>query len=166
MFRRYLGASLALALVLSIAPAARADSTPQTESEGLSKLQAMVNNLGYTTELSSDKQSFAIQWNGDYDYRVHFDISKDSTLAYAYVNIATYTPADMAKLNLSKLLEVNDIGDFYFSMESGTAGESLYANVVIPLSGLTPQILRSRLDNINDELNSSAQVWDTSLWKK
>jgi len=33
MFRRYLGASLALALLLSVAPAARADSTPQTESE-------------------------------------------------------------------------------------------------------------------------------------
>ena len=166
MLRRYLGASLALALLLSVAPAARADSTPQTESEGLSKLQAMVNNLGYTTDLASDKQSFAIQCNGDYNYRVHFDLSKDGTLAYAYVNIATYKPADMAKLDLSKLLEVNDIGDFYFSMESGTAGESLYANAVIPLSGLTPQMLRTTLDGLNDKLNSSSKVWDTSRWKK
>jgi hypothetical protein len=166
MFRRYLGTSLALVLLLSGAPAARADDTAQTEPAALSKLQAMVNNLGYNTDLAGDKQSFAIQWQGDYDYRLHFDLSKDGTLAYAYVNINTYKPADMAKLDLTKLLETSDIGDFYFSMESGADGESLYANAIIPLGGLTPEMLRTTLDTINDRLNSSAQVWDTSLWKK
>ncbi|HVP45606.1 MAG TPA: hypothetical protein VMT32_03450 [Bryobacteraceae bacterium] len=166
MFRRYLGTSLALALLLSGAPAARADNTAQTEPAALSNLQTMVNNLGYTTDLASDKQSFAIQWQGDYDYRLHFELSNDGTLIYAYVNINTYKPADMAKLDFTKLLEVSNLGDFYFSMESGTDGESLYANAIIPLGGLTPQILRARLDNINDRLNSSAAVWDTSQWKK
>jgi hypothetical protein len=167
MFRqRYVGVSLALALLLSGGFAAHADSAPQTEPEGLSKLQSLVNNLGYTTELASDKQAFAIQWHGDYDYRLHFDLSKDGTLVYAYVNINTYKPADLAKLNLTKLLETNDVGDFYFSMETSTDGEALYANAIIPVSGLTPQSLRSTLDSINDKLSSSSQVWDTSLWKK
>lgn len=164
--QRYIGVSLALALLLSGGLAAWADNAGPTESAALSKLQSMVDNLGYATALDSDKQAFAIQWHGDYDYRLHFDLSKDGTLAYAYVNIDTYKPADLAKLDVPKLLEASDVGDFYFSMESGTDGESLYANAIIPLAGLTPESLRSTLDSINDKLSSSSQIWDTSLWKK
>ncbi|MBB5372067.1 hypothetical protein [Acidocella aromatica] len=164
--QRYLGVSLALALLLSGGLAAWADNAGPTEPDGLSKLQTMVGNLGYTTSLDSDKQAFAIEWHGDYDYRLHFDLSKDGTLAYAYVNVNTYKPADLAKLNLTKLLETSDIGDFYFSMENSTDGESLYANAIIPLAGLTPQSLRAMLESINDKLSSSSQIWDTSLWKK
>lgn len=164
--RHYIGASLALALLLSGGLAAWADNAGPTEAPALSKLQSMVDNLGYTTELANDKQAFAIQWHGDYDYRLHFDLSKDGTLAYAYVNVNTYKPADLAKLNVAKLLEASDVGDFYFSMENSADGESLYANAIIPLQGLTPQSLRDTLESINDKLNSSSQIWDTSQWKK
>ena len=163
MLRRLLVTSLAFTMALT--PAARADS-PQSEPAALSKLQQMVDNLGYTTQLASDKQSFVIQWNGDYDYRVHFDLSQDGSLGYAYVDIDTYKSDDLAKLNLVKLLEASDVGDFYFSMENGADGETLYANAIIPLNSLTPQNLRGTLQGMNDKLSASAQTWDTSQWKK
>jgi hypothetical protein len=148
-----------------VAPAL-ADNAGQAEPPALSKLQAMVDNLGYPTELADDKQSFAIQRHGNYDYRMHFYLSQDGTLAYAYVNIDSYKPDQLTKLNTLKLLEASNVGDFYFSMENKTDGELLYANSIIPLAGLTPQSLRSLLDGLDDKLNRSAEVWDTSLWKK
>jgi hypothetical protein len=138
---------------------------PKPEPAVLSQLQDEVTNLGYTTTLADDKQSFSIAWTGSYSYKIHFDLAGDASLAYAYVDIEDLTPAQLAKLNFIKLLEENDIGNFYFSMESNSTGETLYANAVIPVTGFTPQMLRTTVQGISDKLNDTAPLWDTSLWK-
>ncbi len=155
--------TLFLGLILPLAPLcpALADSEPAA----LAKLQTMVANLGYTTTLASDNQSFSIDWTGNYNYKITFDIAQDGSMAYAYVPVITYTAAQMAKLQYVKLMEENDIGDFYFSMEDKSDGEALYANIMLPVTGLTPATLRTRVQGISDKLNDTANTWDTTTWK-
>ncbi|HTQ71862.1 MAG TPA: hypothetical protein VMH92_10270 [Acidocella sp.] len=164
MKQRVLG--LALAFSLALGGAAGAD-TSVTEDPVLAKLQQMVGNLGYTTTLASDNQSFGIQWQGNYNYTIRFDTSKDDSLAYAYVKLGNYGPDQLAKLDFAKLLEISDAGDFYFSMEKHADGksESLYANTLLALSGLTPEALRGLLQSMASKLDDSAAIWDPSLWK-
>jgi hypothetical protein len=154
---------LALTLAWFCANAAGAEAA-QPPPAALTKLEAMVANLGYTVSESPDKQSFGITWSGQYDYGVHFNVSKDQSLAYIYVQIVTLTPAQLAKLQYTKLLEANDGGDFYFSMESDENGaERLYANGMIPLAGLTLQDLRITLEGWISDLDGSAPLWSSYL---
>ena len=83
------------------------------------------------------------------------------------MKLGTYGPDQLAKLDFAKLLETSDTGDFYFSMEKRPDGksESLYANILVPLSGLTPETLRSLLQSMSNKLDNSASIWDSSLWK-
>ncbi|WP_298215512.1 type III secretion system chaperone [Acidocella sp.] len=164
MKRRFFG--LALALLLTWGGVAAADS-PAAESPALAKLQQMVENLGYSVTPSSDNQSFSIQWQAHYNYTLNFEVSKDSTLAYAYVKLGTLDEAHLAKLNYAGLLEASDTGDYYFSMEKRADGksESLFANTILPLSNLTPEQLRGLLQAMANKLDGSAALWDSSLWK-
>jgi hypothetical protein len=164
MRRRVLGLGLAFSLALGGMAAA---DTPAAEDPALAKLQQMVGNLGYSTTLASDNQSFGIQWQSTYNYTLNFEISKDGTLAYAYAKLGTFGPDQLAKLDFAKLLEASDVGDFYFSMEKRPDGksESLYGNTLITLGGLTPAGLRGLLQSMATKLDNSASVWDTSLWK-
>ncbi len=164
MKRHTLG--LALAVSLALGGLAAAD-TPAAEDPVLAKLQQMIGNLGYSTMLATDNQSFGFQWQANYNYTMSFEISKDSTLAYAYVKLGTYDPDQLAKLNYTRLLETSDTGDFYFSMEKRADGksESLYGNTLVPVSGLTPEVLRGLLQAMADKLDNSAAIWDPSLWK-
>jgi hypothetical protein len=159
------GICLAAAVLLGARPAL-ADA-PKPEPAALTQLQNEVSNLGYTTTLADDKQSFSIPWSGsgNYSFKIHFDLSGDASLGYLYIDIEDLTPAQLAKLNYIKLLEKNDVGNFYFSMENISTGETLYANAVIPVTGFTPQTLRTTLQGVSDKLNDTAQYWDTSLWK-
>ncbi len=157
---------LALAFSLALGGMAAAD-TSATEDPVLAKLQQMVGNLGYSTTLTSDNEFFGIQWQGNYNYTISFETSKDGTLAYAYVKLGNYGPDQLAKLDFAKLLETSDAGDFYFSMEKHADGksESLYANTLVPLSGLTPGTLRGLLQSMTNKLDNSAAIWDPGLWK-
>ena len=140
------GLILAFVFFLALSAASKAADTPPAKPAALASLETMVGNLGYTTTDTADKRSFSITWTGRYNYIIHFDLSKDGTLAYAYVHLTTFTPAQLAKLKFVKLLRANDVSDFYFSMESFDSGEILYVNAIIPMAGLTPQNLRSTLD--------------------
>ncbi len=165
MTRFIKGFRLACVLLLGLAATAYAD-TPQAMPPALVSLETMVSNLGYTVTESTDKQSFSIPWSSDnYNYKIHFDLSEDRTLAYAYVDIDTYTQAQLTKMKFVKILEASDSGDFYFSMESNSSGATLYANAIIPMKGLTPQDLRSTLEGWAGKLDASRGLWDTSLWK-
>ncbi|WP_284945116.1 hypothetical protein [Acidisoma cladoniae] len=145
-----------------------AAGTLSPENPDQAKLQQMVTNLGYDTTLSPSGKSiqFKLQ-QGNYVYPTGLQINPSHTLAYAYADLITYDSAQLAKLNLTKLLEENNSADFYFSMEKKPdgKGEELYANAVIPMSGISPQILRNLFQNMTDSLAESAQVWDSSLWK-
>ena len=162
--RYILALSLATALGGAAAVTARADS-PATEPAPLALLQTDATNLGYSPVLANDKQSFSIAWTGDYNYKLHFQLSRDASIAYVYVNIGDFTPEQLGKLDFIKLLQENDLGNFFFSMEKSGTGQTLYANAIIPISGLTQQQLRTILQGVSDKLSDTAAVWDTSQWK-
>jgi hypothetical protein len=164
--KRYVFCSL-FAATLAVGGNAYA-ATPAPESPALVKLQQMVDNLGYDTTLSPDGTEFKFPWQGNnYSYTIHFSLLPNQTLAYAYVDLLTYNQTQLTKLNYVKLLELNDTGDFYFSMEKGQDGKSeeLYANSFAPVNGLTPEGLRVLLQRISDQIDNSGNVWDSSLWK-
>ncbi|MBU6419949.1 MAG: hypothetical protein KGQ79_09515 [Proteobacteria bacterium] len=158
---------LGLGVAASIAMGGLAVAAPGKEDPALAKLQQMVGNLGYITTLAADNQSFGFQWLADYTYTIDFELSKDDTLAYAYVRLGTFGPDKLDKLNYAKLLQYSDTGDMYFSMEAqpGGKGEVLYGNTLVPMKGLTPEILRGLLQSMANKLDNSAQTWDYSLWK-
>ena len=166
-FSRVASLSLVTMLVAAGPRPALADGTAKPEPAGLVQLQTAVTNLGYTATLANDKQSFSIAWNGgDYNFKIHFNLARDGSLCYAYIDLGDFTAGQLAKLNATKLLEENDIGNFYFSMEKGSNGaETLYGNAIIPLSGITQPQLRGILQGVSDKLNDTSQTWDTSLWK-
>lgn|ERR1700722_18399679 len=158
------GFRLALVLFLAFAVAAKADNPP-AKPAALASLESMVGNLGYKTTDAADNQAFSITWDGKYNYIVHFDLSHDGTLGYAYIDLTTFKPEQVAKLQFVKLLEASDVSDFYFSMENNTDGETLYANAILPLDGLTPESLRSTLDSWINKVDSSDALWNPDLWK-
>lgn len=167
-----LGTIFRLALISSLAlgAAAKADTpaaTPAAASAGLTALETMVQNLGYTTTEASDKQSFFFVWTSQaqYDYKIHLSLSHDGTMAFAYVGLGNLTAAQLTKLQYAKLLEADDSGDFYFSMEPNGTGEWLYGNAILAAKGLKPQSLRSTLQDMASDLDSADNLWDTSTWK-
>jgi hypothetical protein len=156
--------SLALVSFLALGSVAKADS-PAAEPQALASLATMVQNLGYTTTLSADKQAFAITWTGQYNYIIHFDLSNDGTLVYLYTDLETYTPAQLASLQYVKLLEASNTSDFFFSTENFPSGEDIYANAILPAAGLTPQYLRSTLSDWAGKIDASDALWDPTMWK-
>ena len=164
MVRSGTGFHLALAFVLALASAAKAD-TPPTAPPKLAALETMIQNLGYTTKESQSKQSFSTVWSGKYNYTMHFSLSQDGTLGYTYVDLATFTPDQQAKMKFVNMLEADDVGDFYFSMEHNNDGETAYANAIIPIDGLTPQSLRATLSGFSDKIDQSDNLWNSDLWK-
>jgi hypothetical protein len=143
------------------APAITASAKPAA----LAALEAMVTNLGYTTTDAGDEQSFSITWVGKYNYVIQFDVSTDNTLGYAFVQMGTYTPQQLANLKYLKLLEQDDAGDYFYSAESNSDGsERVYANTILPLSGLTPTLLRGLLTGMTNKMDQSDKVWNASLW--
>lgn len=153
---------------ISIAGGTRAQAAA-TEDPALANLQKMVNNLGYTTALSSTGRSFHFKWQGDnYSFVVNIQFDPQKKMAYAYVNIDDYDQKELAKFNYVKLLEANNVADFYFSMMPDPGGKSdeLLGNAIIPLDGLTPEDLRLRLTTLIYYLDTSGNLWDKELWAK
>jgi len=138
--------------------------TASTKPAALAGLEAMVSDLGYPTTDAGDNQSFSITWVGKYNYVIQFDVSSDSTLGYAFVQMGTYTPQQLTGLQYIKLLEQDDAGDYFYSAESNSDGsESLYANAILPLTGLTPSLLRGLLTGMANKMDSADKVWNTNL---
>jgi hypothetical protein len=139
--------------------------TTTAKPAALAGLEAMVTNLGYATTDAADNQSFSITWVGKYNYVIQFDVSTDNTLGYAFVQMATYTPQQLASLNYVKLLEQDDAGDFFYSAEHNSDGsERLYANAILPLSGLSPTLLRGLLTGMANKMDAADKVWNAGLW--
>jgi hypothetical protein len=164
--RRYIFFVLS-AVFLFVGGIAAADTAPPANPD-LAKLQKMVDNLGYTATLSHDGKFITVQWpSSNYTNPISLQINQTHTLVYAYVDLLSYTQAQLAKLDSNKLLEASDSGDFFFSMEKNQDGktEELYANTVIPWTDLTPELLRHLLQNMADSIDGNGDVWDSSRWK-
>ncbi len=148
---------------LALAPAARADQ-PQTETKSLATLETMVGNLGYTTTDATDKSHFWIEWQGKYNYRIDFQVSNDGEMVYLYTYIDTWTPDQLAKVPYMKMLEFQNIGNVYFSMQNTGKGEDFYVNEAFSMPGLTPASLRGQLEYFVKQIDGSDNLWNTKLW--
>ena len=147
--------------------AARADdNAPQPEPDALVKLQAMVTNLGYTTTLSADKQHFYFdRQSTKYNYRIDLALSTDGELIYVYNYIDTFSAAQLAKVPFTAIMEYQNSGNFFFSMDKTGSGEDFYANKVFGSANLTPPALRLKLDGFVSSLDETDALWNTKLWK-
>ncbi len=163
---RLAAAFAAAALLAGFAqvPAAKAD-LPQDEAKDLAKLETMVTNLGYTTTDATDKSHFWIDWQGKYNYRIDFQVSNDGSMIYLYSYIDTWTPDQLAKVPYMKMLEFQNSGNVYFSMQNTSKGEDFYSNQAFSMAALTPAELRSQLDYFVKQTDSSDNLWNTKLWK-
>jgi hypothetical protein len=131
----------------------------------LGQVEALLTGLGYPVTEAADGQSFSINWTGKYDYVLQFSLSGDGALCYAYVLLATYTPGQMARLPMLRLLEQDDNGDFFYSAEpAGDGGEQLYGNAVIPLTGLTAGLLHGLLASMTAKMDAGDAAWNALLW--
>ncbi len=164
MTTRILASLFALSLALS--PVARANTTPQPEPAALVKLQTMVTNLGYTTTLSDDKQHFYFDWpSSKYTYRIDLAVSTNGNLAYVYNYIDTFNPSELAKVPYVKIMEYQNSGNVFFSMDNTAQGEDFYANEAFDIAGITPASLRTHLEDLVSALDETDTLWNTKLWK-
>jgi hypothetical protein len=160
---RILAFGLLAALTAAAATPARAQSAPKPTA--LAALESIAANLGPTTDAASN-QSFSIPWPGKYNVTIEFDTATDGSVGYAFVLLASYKPAELARLPYAKLLEQDDKGDYFYSAEPDpNGGERLYANAVIPLAGLTPPLLRGLLTGMAAKITAADSDWNTALWK-
>jgi hypothetical protein len=162
MFRTLL---LAASLTLATAITAPADS-PAAPGAELSKLQQIVTNLGYTTSWSADKQHFYFDYpSSNYTYRIDMAISTNGDLIYAYNYIDTFDDKQVAKIPYVKMLEFQNSGNVFFSLDNTGKGEDLYANEIFGTAGVTPVIVRTQLQGLVNALDSTDTLWNTKLWK-
>jgi hypothetical protein len=151
------------ALLLTLcAGGARADTTMDP---ALAKIEAMVQNLGYTVSEGSDKTYFEITLQGKFTYTVDFQVSGDDGTLSVYVGPTRLTKAQMAQVPLLKMLEYNDIGDTFFSLHDYSDHETIYLNMILGVNGLTPVLLRQRLQIFSDHLDDTQALWDPTQWK-
>jgi hypothetical protein len=155
-----------LAVALMAIQPAHAQSAPAAEPAALSNLQTMVNNLGYTTTLSPDKQHFYFQWQSPkYTYQIDLVLSTDGDLVYLYNYIDTFDPSEVARMPDTKMMEYQNTHDFFFSFGNESKGEDLYANSIFGTEGITPALLRTRITNFANSLDNTDTLWNTKLWK-
>jgi hypothetical protein len=148
-------------------PAARAD-TAAAMDPALAKLQTMVTNLGYATTAAADNSHFRIEYQGPNsdDYTVDFMMSSDDTLIYTYTYLETYEAGQMNKVPFQKLLEFQNNGNVYFSLQKNAQGtEDFYANSVFGAPGIAPPDLRDELDYLIKRMDQSSDLWDPKQWK-
>jgi hypothetical protein len=155
----------AAAFALATSMAVRADS-PVTPGAELAKLQQIVTNLGYTTTWSPDKQHFYFDYpSSNYTYRIDMAISTNGDLIYAYNYIDTFDAGQVAKMPYVKMLEFQNTGNVFFSLDNTGKGEDLYANEIFGTAGVSPVIVRTQLQGLVNALDSTDALWNTKLWK-
>ncbi len=156
----------ALIFLAASTPAAMADGPTPAQAKALDTLNTLVTNMGYTTTYSPNKAHFYFDLQGKYDYRIDMTISPNEELVYVYYYIDTFNAEQMAKVPYQKMMEFQNSGSVFFSMDGSSGkGEDLYANEFFGYPGLTSVILRGELDNFTQSLDSTDNLWNTKLWK-
>jgi hypothetical protein len=167
MSKKTLFATLGLLAGLALAaPAAKADGLTPAQVNGLAALDKMVTNMGYTVTYATDKSHIYFDIQGNYDYRIDLALSPNGQLVYLYNYIDTFDAGQMAKVPYQKMMEYQNSGNVFFSMDGSSGkGEDLYANEVFGYPGITPVSLRSQLDTFTQSLDQTDKWWNTKLWK-
>jgi len=153
------------AFCLFLAAMAPAKAAPLTDDG----LKGMLENLGYTVTVSGDKapHRYKIDESGnDLNYTVTLELSADKgTVLWIYAGlyeIPADKPAPSAAL-LALLAKNDDIGPMFFSYNTGN--KLLYLNAPTSNVDLTPQILRQKIRNFVQKMDSTYSLWDVKSWK-
>ena len=153
------------AFCLFLAAMAPAKAAPLTDDG----LKGMLENLGYTVTVSGDKapHRYKIDESGtDLNYTVTLELSSDKgTVLWIYAGlyeIPADKPAPSAAL-LALLAKNDDIGPMFFSYNTGN--KLLYLNAPTANSDITPAILRQKIRNFVQKMDSTYSLWDVKSWK-
>ena len=162
--RTWLGIVLT-AFCLFLAGMAPAKAAPLTDDG----LKAMLENLGYQVTVSGDKapHRYKIGESGnDLDYTVTLELSGDpSTVLWIYAGlyeVPSDKPVPSAAL-LALLAKNDDIGPMFFSY--ATSNKLLYLNAPTANVDITAVILRQKIRNFVQKMDSTYSLWNVKDWK-
>ena len=163
--RTWLGIVLA-AFCLFLAGMTPAKAAPLTDDS----LKAMLENLGYQVTVSGDKapHGYKIGESGnDLDYTVTLELSTGdpSTVLWIYAGlyeVPSDKPVPSAAL-LALLAKNDDIGPMFFSY--ATSNKLLYLNAPTANADITPVILRQKIRNFVQKMDSTYSLWNVKDWK-
>lgn len=164
--RTWLG--IVAALFLFTAGAVPATAAPLTEDT----LKAILENLGYNVTVTGDKvpHHFKIEESApvnDLTFTITFDLSTDkgSTVLWIYAGlyeIPAGKPAPSSAL-LALLAKNDEIGPMFFSYAE--SNKFLYLNAPTANNDITPVVLRQKIRNFIDKMDSTYNLWDVKSWK-
>ena len=159
---------IVVAMCLFLVGAAEAKAAPLTDDT----LKAMLENLGYTVTVTSDKppRHFRIDETApvnDLDFTITFNLStaKDPTVLWIYAGlyeIPADKPAPSSAL-LALLAKNDEIGPTFFSYS--TDNKLLYLNAPTANVDITPAVLRLKIKNFITKLDSTYSLWNVPKWK-
>ena len=162
--RTWLGIVLT-AFCLFLAGMAPAKAAPLTDDG----LKAMLENLGYQVTVSGDKapHRYKIGESGsNLDYTVTLELSSDpGTVLWIYAGlyeVPSDKPVPSAAL-LALLAKNDDIGPMFFSY--ATSNKLLYLNAPTANVDITAVILRQKIRNFVQKMDSTYSLWNVKDWK-
>lgn len=133
----------------------------------LKPYRKILESMGYETHLSPTGGHFYIDIHGNYDYTIDFAQSEDKTYLWVYTLVYEYTAAQLAQLDMQKLLEENDSIPEFFSLhpEDGDKTE-LFMQIALPATSVNAKSIRQVIDSIDRNLDADDATWNPDLWKK
>lgn len=149
------------------APSAQAAPADNVMPPELTAIKTTLNNIGYTTTDADDKLGVIIKISGKYDYPTMVRLSVNKKVVYICITLLTLKPEEVAKFPFVKALEFDDAMLTFFTMAKSTSGpgEVIFKNTYVEVSGLTPQLLRERIDALRRDTDESDVYWNPELWK-
>jgi len=162
------GFGIVAAFCLFLAGMAPAKAAPLTEDT----LKSMLEGLGYTVTVTGDKvpHHFKIEESApvnDLTFTITFDLSTDkgNTVLWIYAGlyeIPQGKPAPSSAL-LALLAKNDEIGPMFFSYAE--SNRFLYLNAPTANNDITPVVLRQKIRNFIDKMDSTYSLWNVKDWK-
>jgi hypothetical protein len=159
---------IVVAMCLFLVGAVPAQAAPLTDDT----LKAMLENLGYTVDVSGDKPPLRFKVpesapDGSFDFTITVERSTDKDGRTLWIYTALFEiPKDkpVASSRLLALLAKSDeIGPMFFSYND--KNRLLYLNDPIPNRDITPASLRQTLKTLISTMVSTHDLWDVPNWK-
>jgi hypothetical protein len=155
--------AVAAAFTLGLIASAQADSAI---APALKNMETMVTNLGYTTTESTDKTFFTINVSSNNNsYIFNFMAPDDGQTLVIYSPAQSIPLASAGKMPVLDMLDFGDHSDNYYTAEKFPDHFEIFLNTELTTAGLTPGVLRVRLQGLVDDLDKSKSIWDSTSWK-
>lgn len=147
--------------------AAQTANRPPPAGAPLKPYRKMLETMGYATHLSPAGGHFYIAIHGTYNYTIDFALSDDRSYLWVYSLVYEYSAAQLAQVNMQKLLEENDSVPEFFSLHPEDGGKTeLFLQIALPLASVSPKVIRQVIDSIDRNLDADDSTWNPDLWPK